>query len=144
MKGYWKRPRETAGAIQGGRLYTGDIGYLDADGYLYILDRKKDMVFVGAHNVFPGKVEKVIGEHPHVDEVAVVGLPDTYFGHRLRAFVTMREGAPDLTQRALEDFLSGKLAMYEIPTELEVRTSLPKTAVGKLAKQELLAESIAT
>jgi long-chain acyl-CoA synthetase len=140
MKGYWKRPMETAAALAGGHFHTGDIGYVDADGYLYILDRKKDLVFVGAHNVFPGKVEKVMGEHPEVDEIAVIGIPDTYFGHRLRAFVTMRPGSPPLSLRALETFLTGKLAAYEIPTELEVRDFLPKTAIGKLAKQELLAE----
>jgi long-chain acyl-CoA synthetase len=141
MKGYWKRPSETAVAIHDGRLCTGDIGYLDDDGYLFILDRKKDMVFVGGHNVFPGKVDKVIGEHPLVDEVAVVGVPDSYFGYRLKAFVTLRDGTQTLTLRNLEDFLHGKLAAYEIPTEMDVRTSLPKTAVGKISKQDLLAES---
>jgi long-chain acyl-CoA synthetase len=140
MKGYWRRPEETAAVIQDNRLHTGDIGYLDEDGYVYVLDRKKDMVFVGGHNVFPGKVEKVIAEYPLIDDVAVIGIPDAYFGYHLKAFVTLRDGAGAFESRGLERFLSGKLAAHEVPTETEVRDTLPKTAIGKLAKQELLAQ----
>jgi len=124
-------------------LYTGDIGYLDAEGYVYVLDRKKDLVFVGGHNVFPGKIEKTIMEHPAVDEVAVIGVPDDYFGYCLKAFVVLREGPSDFSQRTLDKFLSGKLAGYEIPAALEIRASLPKTNVGKIAKQDLLNEALA-
>jgi len=143
MKGYWQNPAATAAAIHDGWLYTGDMGYLDDDGYLYIVDRKKDLVFVAGNNVFPGKVEKALMEHPALEEVAVIGIPDAYFGHRLKAFVVLKSGAADVAPRALEKFLQDKLALYEVPAVFEMRAALPKTNVGKIAKRDLLDEELA-
>jgi long-chain acyl-CoA synthetase len=143
MKGYWQNPAATAAVIEDGWLYTGDMGYLDADGYLYIVDRKKDLVFVAGHNVFPGKVEKAVMEHPALEEAAVIGIPDAYFGHRLKAFVVLKADVSGFHPRELERFLAGKLAAYEVPTLFEVRTALPKTNVGKISKRDLLQEELA-
>jgi long-chain acyl-CoA synthetase len=143
MKGYWKKPEATAEAMRGGRFHTGDIGYLDQDGYLTLVDRKKDMILSGGYNVFPRNIEEAIYEHPAVAECTVIGVPDAHRGQSAKAFVALKPGSVAFTYDELIAFLRDKLAKYELPAELEIRASLPKTAVGKLTKKELVAEELA-
>ena len=143
MRGYWQKPAETATAFAGGRFHTGDVGYMDDDGYLFIVDRKKDMILSGGFNVYPRNIEDAIYEHPDVAEVTVIGIPDDYRGQAAKAFVKLREGAPALDLEALRRFLADKLGKHELPAALEVRAELPKTPVGKLSKKELVEEEMA-
>jgi len=143
MRGYWKNPEATAEALRGGRLHTGDIGFMDEHGYVTLVDRKKDMILCAGQNVFPRRLEKAICEHPTVAEAAVIGLPDPDLGQIAKAFVVLKTEHEPLTYGALRVFLKDKLAGYEIPTAMEIRQSLPKTAVGKLAKKNLVAEELA-
>jgi long-chain acyl-CoA synthetase len=136
MQGYRNRPQETAEALRDGWLHTGDIGELDADGYLYVRDRKKDMVIVGGHNVYPREVEEVLCSHPAVSEAAAVGGPDPYWGECVHAYVVLRHEAGE------EDLLEHcrtQLARYKVPATLEILERLPKTSVNKLDKQALKA-----
>jgi len=143
MKGYWKKPEATAEAFRGGRFHTGDIGFLDKDGFLTLVDRKKDMILSGGFNVFPRNIEEAIYEHPAVAEVTVIGIPDDYRGQSAKAFIALKPGQPAFGIDELKAFLGDKLAKYELPTEMEIRGSLPKTPVGKLSKKELVAEEMA-
>ena len=143
MKGYWKKPDATAEACHGGRFHTGDIGFLDQDGFVTLVDRKKDMILCGGFNVFPHNIEEAIYEHPGVAEVTVIGIPDAYRGHSAKAFIALKPGFTPFGIDELRAFLVDKLAKYELPTEMEIRASLPKTPVGKLSKKELVAEEIA-
>ena len=138
-KGYWKRPEATAAAFAGGRFHTGDIGVLDTDGFLTLVDRKKDMIIVGGFNVFPRVIEEAIYEHPAVAEVTVIGVPDTYRGESAKAFIVLKQGQT-LDFDGLKSFLKDKLGRHELPAEMELRESLPKTSIGKLSKKELIAE----
>jgi long-chain acyl-CoA synthetase len=138
-KGYWKRPDATAAAFAGGRFHTGDIGVLDGDGFLTLVDRKKDMILVGGFNVFPRLIEEAIYEHPAVAEVTVIGVPDSYRGESPKAFIVLRP-EQRLSFDDLKAFLRDKLGRHEMPAEMELRDSLPKTPVGKLSKKELIAE----
>ncbi|HEY5208395.1 MAG TPA: long-chain fatty acid--CoA ligase [Stellaceae bacterium] len=143
MKGYWHKPDATEEAFRGGRFHTGDIGYIDAAGYLTIVDRKKDLIISGGFNVFPRNIEEAIYEHPGVAEVTVIGVPDAYRGQSAKAFIALKAGAAEFSLDELKRFLADRIAKYEVPTELEFRPSLPKTAVGKLSKKELVAEELA-
>ena len=143
MKGYWKNPAATEQALRGGRFHTGDIGFMAPDGFLTLLDRKKDMILSGGFNVFPRNVEEAIYEHPAVGEVTVIGVPDAYRGQSAKAFIALKPGHAPFDLAALRSFLADKLAAYEMPTEMEIRPSLPKTPVGKLSKKELVAEELA-
>ena len=136
MQGYRNRPQETAEALRDGWLHTGDMGEFDADGYLYVRGRKKDMVIVGGYNVYPREVEEVLATHPAVAEAAVVGGPDAYKGECLHAYVTLREKTD---QDELLAYCAERLAKYKIPSTLEVLDALPKTSVGKLDKLPLKA-----
>ena len=138
-KGYWKRPEATAAALAGGRLHTGDIGMLDQDGFLTLVDRKKDMILAGGFNVFPRIIEEAIYEHPAVAEVTVIGVLDSYRGEAAKAFIVLKPGQ-SLGFDELKAFLRDKLGRHEMPAEMELRESLPKTPVGKLSKKELIAE----
>jgi long-chain acyl-CoA synthetase len=136
-RGYWNRPQETAEAFVGDRFLTGDIGYMDDDGYFFLVDRKKDMIISGGFNVYPQMIEQAIYTHPAVHEVLVIGIPDDYRGEAAKAFVTLK---PNATAFALEDlraFLTGKLGKHELPAALEFVAELPRTAVGKLSRHEL-------
>ena len=139
-RGYWNRPEETAAAFVDGYLLTGDIGYMDADGFFFLTDRKKDMIISGGFNVYPRMIEEAIYEHPAVEEVIVIGIADTYRGQAAKAFVKLKAGASPFTIDALRDFLADKLGRHELPSALEFRDALPKTVVGKLSKKELVAE----
>jgi long-chain acyl-CoA synthetase len=140
FQGYWRRPEETAAAFADGFFLTGDIGYMDADGYFFLVDRKKDMIISGGFNVYPQVVEQAIYEHPDVAEAIVIGVVDPYRGEAAKAFVMLRSGAAALTLDALRDFLADKVGRHEMPTQLEIRAALPRTAVGKLSKKELVEE----
>jgi long-chain acyl-CoA synthetase len=137
MHGYRNRPQDTAEALRHGWLYTGDIGEFDADGYLYIRGRKKDMVIVGGYNVYPREVEEVLCSHPAVAEAAVVGGPDAYWGECLHAYVALRDST---TADVLLAFCKERLARYKIPATLEILDGLPKTSVNKLDKLSLKAK----
>lgn len=143
MKGYWNKPEATADALRGGRFHTGDIGFMDQDGYITLVDRKKDMILSGGYNVFPRNIEEAIYEHPSVAECTVIGVPDAHRGQSAKAFIALKPGSAPFTYDELVKFLSDKLAKYEMPVEMEIRDSLPKTAVGKLTKKELVAEEMA-
>jgi long-chain acyl-CoA synthetase len=136
-KGYWNRAQETAEAFVGDRFLTGDIGYMDADGYFYLVDRKKDMIISGGFNVYPQMIEQAIYEHPSVQEVIVIGIADAYRGEAAKAFVKLRTGATAFTLDELKAFLAGKLGKHEIPAALDFVDALPRTPVGKLSRQEL-------
>ena len=136
-RGYWNRPEETAQAFVGDRFLTGDIGYMDSDGYFYLVDRKKDMIISGGFNVYPQMIEQAIYTHPSVYEVIVIGIPDDYRGEAAKAFIKLRAGANVFSLDELKAFLAGKLGKHEIPTALEFVAALPRTPVGKLSRHEL-------
>src|SRR5437868_9994830 len=136
-KGYWNRPKETAEAFVGDRFLTGDIGYMDADGYFYLVDRKKDMIISGGFNVYPQMIEQAIYTHPAVQEVIVIGIPDDYRGEAAKAFIKLRADAKPFTLDELKAFLTGKLGKHEIPAAVDFVEELPRTPVGKLSRHEL-------
>ena len=137
-KGYWKKPEATAEAMTAeGFFRTGDVGYMDEDGFVYIVDRTKDMLLVGGFNVYPRNIEEAIYKHPSVEEASVIGVPDAYRGEAPKAFVKLKAGAPPLTLEALRDFLKDRLGKHEMVAALEIRDDLPKTPVGKISKKDL-------
>ena len=136
-RGYWNRPEESAASFRDGWFLTGDIGLMDEDGFFFIVDRKKDMIISGGFNVYPGAIESALYEHPAVEEVLVVGIPDEYRGEAAKAFVKLRAGAESLTLDAMQAFLKDKVGRHEMPVAIEIRPALPRTAVGKLSKLEL-------
>jgi long-chain acyl-CoA synthetase len=140
-RGYWNRPQETAASFADGYFLTGDIGYMDEDGYFFIVDRKKDMIICGGFNVYPQMIEQAIYEHPSVSEVLVIGIPDSYRGESAKAYVSLRAGAAPFTLEELRQFLRDKLGPHEMPAALEFRAALPRTPVGKLSKVELREEA---
>ena len=139
MLGYWKRPEETKATFYGDFLLTGDVGYMDEDGYIFLVDRIKDLIICSGFNVYPRNVEEAIYKHPSVREVTVIGVPDDKRGETVKAFISLREGM-SLTEEALIDFLINKLSPIEQPKYIEFRDNLPKTVIGKLSKKELKAE----
>jgi long-chain acyl-CoA synthetase len=136
-QGYWNRQEETAAAFADGWFLTGDIGYMDEDGFFFIVDRKKDMIISGGFNVYPQMIEQAVYEHPAVEECLVVGVPDSYRGEAAKAFVKLKAGATPFTLDELQSFLQDRLGRHEMPQALEIRPALPRTAVGKLSKIEL-------
>jgi long-chain acyl-CoA synthetase len=136
MKGYWQNPEETADAIRDGWLFTGDIGYLDDDGYLFIVDRKKDVIKPSGFQVWPREVEEVIATHPAVAEVGVAGVPDAYQGEAAKAWIVLKEGH-EATEGELREFCRERLAPYKVPKSIEFRDALPKSMVGKVLRREL-------
>lgn len=137
-KGYWKKPEATAAAMTAdGYLRTGDVGVMDADGYVYIVDRTKDMLLCGGFNVYPRNIEEAIYQHPAVAEVSVIGVPDAYRGERPKAFVALKAGAPAPDLEALKGFLKDRLGKHEMIAELQILDALPKTPVGKISKKDL-------
>ncbi len=141
MLGYWQRPKETAEMIRDGWLYTGDIGYLDEDGYLYIQSRKKLMIKCGGFQVWPRQVEEVLSSHKAVVEVIVAGIPDPYQGEAVKAWVVL-DGIP-CSPEDLRSFCKERLTGYKVPKHIEIRESLPKSAIGKPLSRILLDEEIA-
>ena len=137
MVGYWGRPDETAEMIRDGWVYTGDLGYMDEDGYLFIVDRKKDLIKPGGFQVWPREVEEVIATHPAVAEVSVAGVPDEYQGEAVKAWVVLREGQ-QVTVDELRAYCRERLTGYKVPKHVEFRDSLPKTMVGKVLRRVLV------
>jgi long-chain acyl-CoA synthetase len=142
MTGYWNKPQETENAFIGRFFRTGDVGYMDEEGFLFIVDRIKDMINASGFKVYPRRIEDVLYEHPGVEEVTVIGIPDAYRGEAPKAFVKLKEGAR-ATEAELLEFLRPRLSKIELPAEIEFRDSLPKTMVGKHSKKELRAERAA-
>jgi len=136
MMGYWKNPELTAEVLRNGWLHTGDMGTIDEDGYIYLLDRKADMIITGGENVYPKEVEDVLYEHPAVQECAVVSAPDERWGERVQAVVVLKEGAA-ATPEELIAHCKGKLAGYKCPKDVQIWDSLPKTPVGKIIRKEV-------
>ncbi len=139
MKGYWNKPSETALTLVDGRLHTGDVGFMDEDGYTHIVDRIKDMILCSGFNVYPRNVEEAIYLHPAVAECVVAGLPDEYRGQTVKAYIRVDDGKT-LTRDELIDFLKDKLSPIEMPKSVEFRNELPKTMIGKLSRKALLDE----
>ena len=141
MKGYWKKPDATAeSSTFDGFFRTGDVGYMDEEGYVFIVDRCKDMLLCSGYNVYPRVLEEAIYQHPSVHEVAVIGVPDEYRGQSPKAFITLKPGAKPFTLEELQAFLKDKLGKHEMVHGLDIRSALPKTAVGKLSKKDLIDE----
>jgi long-chain acyl-CoA synthetase len=140
MTGYWNKPQETEASFAGRFFRTGDVGYMDGDGYIFIVDRIKDMINASGFKVYPRRIEDAIYEHHAVAEVTVIGIPDAYRGEAPKAFVKLKEGSEASASELLQ-FLRGKLSKMELPAEIEFRDQLPKTMVGKLSKKELRAEA---
>ena len=136
FNGYWKRPEETARAFSDGWVSVGDMARRDDEGYVYIVDRKKDMVITGGINVYPREIEEVLMHHPDVAEAAVVGIPDEKWGESLKAFVTLKRGA-GYDPAALTDYCEGQLARFKIPKQFELIDALPRNPSGKVLKTEL-------
>ena len=138
VPGYWHKPEETEHALPGGALHTGDVGYMDADGWFYIVDRKKDQINAGGYKVWPREVEDVLYQHESVREAAVVGVPDAYRGETVKAFVSLRPGKT-ATADELISFCRSQMAAYKYPRQIEFLDELPKTVSGKLLRRELRA-----
>ena len=136
-KGYWNKPQESAQLFVDGRFLTGDIGYMDKDGYFFLVDRKKDMIISGGFNVYPQMIEQAIYTHPGVHEVIVIGIPDEYRGEAAKAFIKLKPAAEQFSIEELRAFLAGKIGKHELPAAVEFVDDLPRTPVGKLSRHEL-------
>lgn len=136
MKGYWRAPEATAEALRGGWLYTGDMGYMDAQGYLFLMDRSKDMIISGGENIYPREIEEVLVGHPAVREVAVIGVPDPQWGEEIKAVVSLVHGST-VTEAELIEFCTKHIARYKKPRSVEFVDELPKNNYGKIVKREL-------
>jgi long-chain acyl-CoA synthetase len=137
MRGYWENPTETANMLRDGWLYTGDIGYIDEDGYLFLVDRKKDLIKPGGFQVWPREVEEIIATHPAVAEVGVAGVPDIQQVEAVKAWVVLQPGA-SLSADELRQYCKARLAAYKVPRQVEFVDSLPKSQVGKILRRELV------
>jgi len=136
MEGYYKKEDETKEALRDGWLYTGDIGYFDEDWYLYVVDRKKDMILAGGYNIFPVEIDDILSQHPKVLEACSIGVPDKYRGETVKAFIVVKDNE-SLTEQEVIDYCKEKLASYKVPREVEFVEELPKTAVGKILRRKL-------
>ena len=139
MQSYWNNPEETAKQLRDGWLYTGDVAIQDEDGYLYIVDRTKDMIIAGGYNIYPREIDEVLYRHPKVAEAVAVGIPDAYRGETIKAFVTLKPGQ-SATEEEIIEFCKDKLAAYKRPKIVEFRDAIPKSAVGKVLRKVLRAE----
>ncbi|SFD59290.1 long-chain acyl-CoA synthetase [Lentibacillus persicus] len=139
MKGYWNKPDETENILKDGWLFTGDMGYMDENGYFYIVDRKKNMIIAGGYNIYPREVEEVLYEHEAVQEAVVAGIPDPYRGETVKAYVVLKPGY-EATEKELNTFCRKNLAAFKAPRIYEFRDELPKTAVGKILRRQLIDE----
>jgi long-chain acyl-CoA synthetase len=141
MKGYWNMPEETANTLRDGWLYTGDIAKVDEDGYLYIVDRKKDMIIAGGYNIYPRDIEEVLYEHPAVQEAVVIGVPDPYRGENVKAVIVLKPGKT-ATEEEIIHYCRQNLAAYKVPRSVKFREQLPKTGVGKILRRTLREEAL--
>jgi long-chain acyl-CoA synthetase len=136
MTGYREKPEETASALRDGWMYTGDIGYVDDEGFLFLVDRKKDMVIVGGYNVYPREIDEVLFKHPKIREAATVGKPDPRLGEVLVAFVVVDDGAT-LTSDEFFDYCKSEMVKYKRPVEVRFVEALPKTGTNKIDRPAL-------
>jgi long-chain acyl-CoA synthetase len=136
MQGYYNRPEETAAVLKDGWLYTGDIGYVDEEGFLTLVDRKKDMIIASGYNIFPNEIDDVLFEHPQILEACTIGVPDDYRGETVKSFVVCKPGE-SLSEEEVIAYCRTKLAAYKVPRSIELIDELPKSAVGKLLRKEL-------
>jgi long-chain acyl-CoA synthetase len=141
MKGYWDRPEETEHVLRDGWLHTGDLGTMDDDGYLRVVDRIKDVIIAGGYNVYPREVEEVLQAHPKVKEAAVIGVPNAYRGETVKAVIVPREGV-DVSAKEVIEYCKRELAVYKVPKMVELRSELPKTLIGKVLRRQLRDEGI--
>ncbi len=139
MQGYWNNPEKTAAELIDGWLYTGDIAKRDEDGYLYIVDRKKDMIIAGGYNIYPRDIDEVLYQHPKILDAVSNGIKDEYRGETVKAYVVLQEGET-ATEQEIIDFCKEKLAIYKVPKIVEFRDELPKSAVGKILRKVLREE----
>ena len=139
MQGYWNKPEETGQVLQDGWLYTGDLATQAEDGFLSIVDRKKDMIVSAGFNVYPREIEEVLAEHPKVAEVAVVGVPSKVREEVVKVFIVTAEGQ-EMTRAEVMQYCREKLSKYKMPKRVEFRDELPKSAIGKILKRVLLDE----
>ncbi|MBP9874449.1 MAG: AMP-binding protein, partial [Haliscomenobacter sp.] len=139
MKGYYNKPEETAKTVVDGWLCTGDIGMMHEDGFFQIVDRKKDMILVSGFNVFPNEIEEVLMTHPKVLEAAAIGIQDAKSGEAVKVFIVKKDNS--LTQKEIISFCRENLTGYKVPKEVEFRTELPKTNVGKILRRMLKEEN---
>jgi long-chain acyl-CoA synthetase len=142
MAGYWENPEETTNHIKDGWLSTGDIGRMDEEGYIYIVDRKKDMIIAGGFNIYPREVDEVLYQHPKIAEAVSAGVPDEYRGETVKAFIVLKPGET-ATEQEIINFCKTRVAPYKVPRMVEFRTELPKSAVGKILRKILRDEEIA-
>lgn len=142
MKGYWNREEETKQSFQDGWFLTGDMGYMDEEGYFYIVDRKKDMIIAGGFNIYPREVEEVLYEHPAVQECVVVGIKDAYRGESVKAYIVFKKGEA-VSEEQLDQFCRKKLAAYKVPRHYDFRSDLPKNMIGKVLRRVLIEEEMA-
>ncbi len=142
MKGYWNDPEETAKVLKDGWLYTGDIAYRDEDGYIFIVDRSKDIIISGGYNIYPRDIDETLLVHPQVKDVITVGIPDDYHGEIVKSFVQLVENAT-VTPEELIAYCKERLAAYKVPRRIEFRPQLPRTGVGKALRRLLRDEEIA-
>ena len=136
MKGYWNSPEETAGQIRDGWLYTGDMAVMDEDGYIFIVDRKKDMIISGGFNIYPREIDEVLYSHPKVADAVSVGIKDLYRGETVKAYIVLKDGEEAAEQEIL-DFCRSRLAAYKVPKLVEFREELPKSVIGKVLRRIL-------
>lgn len=136
MMGYYKKPEETTDALREGWFFTGDIGKFDEDGYLSIVDRKKDMIIAGGYNIYPVELDDVLMGHPKIMEACTIGLPHEYRGETVKAFIVVREGQ-ELTEEDVVAYCKENLAAYKVPKIIEFIDELPKSAVGKILRRKL-------
>lgn len=136
MKGYWNQPEETKKTLRDGWLYTGDLAFMDRDGYYTIVGRSKELIIASGYNVYPIEIEDIIYQHPKISEAAVIGVKDKYRGESVKAFVVLKEDA-QLTASELTEYCEGRLAPYKVPKTIEFMKTLPKSAVGKILKRKL-------
>jgi len=137
MKGYLNNPDETKVVFWGDWLRSGDIGVFDEDGYLYIIDRIKDMIITGGENVYPREIEEILYKRPEVGECSIIGLPDKEYGERVTACVVLKRKDQPLNPAEVKSFLKGHLAPFKVPKEFIVLDALPKSSTGKILKREL-------
>ena len=137
MRGYYNKPEETAAVLKDGWLHTGDIGMLDEDGFLTIMDRKKDMIIASGYNIYPHEIDEILFDHPKILEACAVGIPDKYRGETVKAFVVTKPGE-DLTRDEVIHYCKEHLAVYKVPKHIEFMEALPKSAVGKILRRELI------
>jgi fatty-acyl-CoA synthase len=142
MLGYWDDPDQTAEVLRSGWMHTGDLATMDAEGYLNIVGRIKDMVIRGGENIYPREIEEFLYGHPDIEDAQVIGVPDARYGEELMAWVRLRDGAPNLTADSLREFCAGKLAHYKVPRYVHVVDEFPMTVTGKIRKVEMRASAV--